>query len=206
MADIFLAAASKAPQTTGCKRGHLHCTPASTANHDLSSGRAHTLGLSATVWCNCSAVHGKLQMGIPARGAAVQAARWAQGRNGAQRWPRVGTAAPLHISAPPPFRSTFLRQKSRAAFQGWRRGAGEAAQFLARHGTKQLIYTRSALCFRAEPPGAARRRRERSGWRHGGQIGWLHRGASCLSARQHSAAGADPPTFLFIFPPPPPRC
>ena len=94
-------------------------------------------------------------MGIPARGAAVQAARWAPGRNGAQRWPRVGTA-PLHISAPPPFRSTFLRQKSRAAFQGWRRGAGEAAQFLARHGTKQLIYTRSALCFRAEAPAAAR--------------------------------------------------
>lgn len=205
MADILLAAASKAAQTTGCKRGgHLHCTLASTANHDLSSGRAHTLGLSATL-CGASA--------LPCMGnckwaflhEVAQAARWAPGRNGAQRWPRVGTA-PLHISAPPPFRSTFLRQKSRAAFQGWRRGAGEAAQFLARHGTKQLIYTRSALCFRAEAPAAARTE-EGKEWLAPWWADWLaapwRQLPVCCPATL--CCWRQPPTFLFIFPPAP-RC
>ena len=102
VANIFLAAgvASKASQSRGWKRqpAGTYIAPASTANHDLSSGRppTHTcwLAMYSVQW---SGVHGKLQMGIPARGAAAQAARWARGRNGAQRWPEVGTAAP----APP---------------------------------------------------------------------------------------------------------
>ena len=115
--------------------------------------------------------------------------------------PEVGTAPGARSRR----RSTFLlRQKSRAAFQGWRRGAGEVST--GGHttaATKQLIYTRSALCFRAEAPRGAAAVRERSGWRHGWQGGWWLDwllGASCLSARQHSN---HHPTFLFIFPPMP---
>ena len=134
-------------------------------------------------------MHGKLRMGIPARGRQHRQRGGAAGRNGSQRCPRWGQQQPRRqISAPPPFRSTFLRQKSRAAFQGWRRGAGEAAQFLARHQAAAAnIHSVSALL---PGGGACCWWGERSGWRQGGQIGWLHRGASCLSARQHSAAGA----------------
>ena len=173
-------------------RAHLHCTPASTANHDLSSGRAHT---KYTVGSGGGAVScmGNCEWAFLHEGRQHRQRSGARGRNGSQRWPaecpRWGQQQPRRqISAPPPFRSTFLRQKSRAAFQGWRRGAGEAAQFLARHQAAAAnIHSVSALL---PGGGACCWWGERSGWRQGGQIGWLHRGASCLSARQHSAAGA----------------
>ena len=123
-------AASKSASKPQVARGHLHCTPASTANHDLSSGRAHT-----QCQCNSAVVPGKLRMGIPARGAGGSSSavepggemvhsRGARGGDstsrGARSRPRSG---PLSSD-----KSRGPRFKAGAVVRGRR-----AAQFLARH-------------------------------------------------------------------------
>ena len=83
--EIFLPGIVKiahhtARATRHVARGQVRCAglQASTANHDLNSGRAH----------HRHGVHEKLQ--IPARAGA----RGSRGRNGAQRAPEVGTGGP----------------------------------------------------------------------------------------------------------------
>ena len=74
---VKIAQHSSSNSTCG-KRPRTLCRSASTANHDLNSGRAH----------HGHGVHEKLQ--IPARAGA----RGSRGRNGAQRAPEVGTGGP----------------------------------------------------------------------------------------------------------------
>ena len=175
-----------------------YIAPASTANHDLSSGRhQHTLAQCSAVGCmgNCKweFLHGWRQRRQRAGPGGEM------GHSGGPRWGQRH-----QISAPPPFRSTFLRQKSRAAFQGWRRGAGEAAQFLARDQAAANIHSVSALL----PGGGAWcRRRERSGWRQW-WADWLAAPWRQLPVCPATLSCWRHPTFLFIFPPAPPgwRC
>ena len=111
--------------------------------------------------------------------------------------PEVGTAPGARSRR----RSTFLlRQKSRAAFQGWRRGAGEAAQFLARHQAAANIHSVSALL----PGGGASWCSSCEGkewlapW-----MAWWWMVARLAPWRQLPVCPATlhhHPTFLFIFP------
>ena len=108
--------------------------------------------------------------------------------------PEVGTAPGARSRR----RSTFLlRQKSRAAFQGWRHRAGEVST--GGHtttATKQLIYTRSALCFRAEAP-AAGGGKGVAGARVGRLVGCTVAPAACLPGNTQLLA---PPNFPLHLP------
>ena len=104
VSDIKLqSAASKSAGKPQVARGHLHCTPASTANHDLSSGWAHTHTHthSAIVRCmgNCewAFLHegGSTGSAVEPRGEMVHS-----GARGGDSSSRGARSRPHHRSGP----------------------------------------------------------------------------------------------------------